>query len=98
MMPLNRITWMAIWGVAISVTLLGGSWNVSTSVPPSWKFDIQIPGSVVALYFGWFLGPVQIIMSPPVVCILTILINVGVYYALAKMILYFRGNMRPKGS
>jgi hypothetical protein len=97
-MRLNRITWTVIWGVAISVTLLGGSWHVPTSAPSDWKFDIQVPGSFVVLYFGWFIGPLQAIMSPPVVCILTVLINVGVYCALAKMILLFRESMLAKGA
>ena len=97
-MRLNRITWIAIWGIAIVVTLLGGSWKVPTSVPPSWKFNNQVPGSAVALYFGCFVGPFRTLMSPPVVCILTILINVGFDYALAKMILFFYGNLRSKGA
>jgi hypothetical protein len=96
-MRLNRIMWMANWGIAIIVTLLGGNWKVPTSVPPSWKFNIQVPGSVVVLYFEWFVGPFQILMSPPVVCILTILINVGVYYVLVKVILFFYRNLRSKG-
>ena len=79
----------ALWGVAIGVTAIGGSWHTPTAVPPNWKFNIQFPGAFVVLYAGWFLGPLQVMMSPIVVCALTILANVFVYYALLRMILFY---------
>ncbi|MGB6458745.1 MAG: hypothetical protein WBG02_02145 [Candidatus Acidiferrum sp.] len=79
----------ALWGIAIGVTAIGGSWHTPTAVPPNWKFDIQFPGVFVVLYAGWFLGSLQVMMSPIVVCALTILANAFVYYALARMILFF---------
>jgi hypothetical protein len=94
---LSRAIWVSIWVVAVLVTLIGGNWHVPTSVPANWKLDIQFPGIVVVLYAGWLLGPLQTIMSPPVVCILTILTNVLVYYFLARMALVFRALMK-KGS
>jgi hypothetical protein len=86
--------WISIWGIAIVVALLGGNWRDATSVPPSWKSDIQLPGILVVLYTGWLIGPFATMMTPPVICILTILTNVGVYYALVKMVLFFYGKVR----
>lgn len=87
---------MTICGAAIIVTLLGGTWQVPTSQVPDWKFNIQLPGSFVVLYLGWFLGPLQIFVTPPVACLLTILINVGVYYALVQTahFLFFKGESK----
>jgi len=48
----------------------------------------------VVLYTGWFIGPFATVMTPLVICILTILTNVGVYYALVKMTLFFYGKLR----
>jgi hypothetical protein len=80
MRSLNRLVWIAIWCLAIVVTLVGGSWSTPTSVPASWKVDIQSQEFSTFFYLGWFIGPLQVMMSPPVVCILTILINVVFYY------------------
>lgn len=88
-MSLSRRTWMTIWGIAIVVSAIGGTWRIPTSQSPSWKFNIQLPGSVVVLYIGWFIGPFQTIMSPLIVCMMTILINVFVYYVLVRFILFF---------
>jgi len=74
--------------------LIGGTWRVPTSVPANWKVDIQLPGIFVVLYAGWFMGPLQTMMSPPVVCVLTILTNAGVYYALLKVIFFIIGKLR----
>jgi hypothetical protein len=79
-----------LWGIAIGVTVIGGSSHSPTSVPPNWKFDIQLPGVFVVLNAGWFMGPLQVMMSSIVVCALTILANALVYYALMRMVLFFR--------
>jgi len=81
--------WIAIWALAIFVTLVGG--NPETS---SWKPGIQLPGSVVVLYFGWIIGPFGSIMTPLLVRILTILTNVLAYYMLAKILLFLRGKLK----
>jgi len=86
----SRAIWAVIWGVAIVVSLIGGSWHVPTSVPPNWKVDIQFPGLFLVLYMGWLMGPLQVMMSPSVVCVLTILTNVLFYYALVRGFLFFR--------
>jgi hypothetical protein len=85
----RKPTWVAIWAVAIFVTSIGG--NPETA---NWKPGIQLPGSFVVLYFGWFIGPFGTIMSPFVVGILTILTNVLAYYVLVKMILFVRGKLK----
>ncbi len=90
LLGLSGRTWTIIWMVAILVTLVGGTWTVPTSQPPDWKFNIQVPGSIVVLYVGWFVGRFQTLMSPPVMCILTILTNVSVYYILVKVFFSFR--------
>ena len=91
---LNRTVLVVIWCVAILVSVLGGSWRTPTSDDPQWKVDSQLPGSFVVLYLGWFLGPLQIIMSPPVVSVLTILTNALCYYSIVRGVLFFRGNRR----
>ena len=85
----RKFTWIAIWALAIFVTLVGG--NPETA---SWKPGIQLPGSVLALYFGWVIGPLGTIMTPLVVRILTILTNVLAYYVLVRIILYLQGKLK----
>jgi hypothetical protein len=89
-MRLSRSVLITIWGIAIFVTLISGDlWSVHTPETPDWKFNIQLPGSMMVLYLGWFIGPLQIFMSPLVVGILTILMNVGIYYAVVKTVFFF---------
>lgn len=80
--------------VATFVTVVSGDWSVSTSVAPRWKSDIQIPGNIVALYFGWAIGPLGILMSPLVVCILTILVNTLTYCVIFRTILLVRERLK----
>ena len=86
---MSKFVLAAIWAIAIGVTAIGGSWHTPTAVQTSWKFDIQLPGVFLVLYLGWFMGPLQAMMSPIAVCALTILANALVYYALARTILFF---------
>lgn len=90
----KRSILIAIWIVAITVTFIGGSWHLSTLVPPKWTVDIQLPGIFVVLYLGWFVGPFQVIMSPAVVCILTIITNAGFYYAIVRIVLVCRAKLK----
>jgi hypothetical protein len=85
----RRPMWIAIWGAAIFVTLIGG--NPETA---NWKPYIQIPGSFVVLYVGYFIGPLGSLFTPLVVRILTILTNVVVYYVLVVMTLFLRRKFR----
>jgi hypothetical protein len=68
-----------------------------TSTQPNWKYSIQLPGSVVVLYLGWFVGPFATVMTPPVACVLTIFINALAYYALVRTVLFFsqKSRLRP---
>jgi hypothetical protein len=87
---LSTPIWIAVWALAITVTLIGGD-----SVTPNWKPDIQLPGLYMVLLFGWLIGPFQTIMSPPIVGVLTILTNVAAYYLLVRIVLLFRGQLKP---
>ena len=87
---LGRPALLAIWCLAVTVTLVGGSWRIANSIFSNWKTDIQFPGSFVVLYLGWIIGPLQTIMSPPVVCVLTIATNGLCYYAVVRTVLFFR--------
>ena len=86
----GRSVWIAIWVLAIFVTLIGGS-----SETLNWKEYIQLPGSFLVLYLGWFMGPFGILFEMPlVVRILTVVTNVIAYYAFVKMIFFFRGKLK----
>ena len=91
---LSRPVLVGIWGFAILVTVVGGSWHIPTSDVPQWKFDIQFPGSFADLYLGWFIGPLQRMMSPPIVCVLTIMANTFCYYAIIRAVLFLAGALR----
>jgi hypothetical protein len=80
---LSTPIWIAVWAVAITGTLIGGS-----SGGAIWKAYIQLPGVYLVLLFGWLIGPFQTIMSPPIVGVLTILTNVAAYYLLVRIILF----------
>jgi len=89
-MRLSRSILITIWGIAILVTLLSGYfWSLPTPQTPDWKFNIQLPGIILVLYFQWLIGPLGTFITQPILCILTILTNVGVYYALVKTIFFF---------
>jgi hypothetical protein len=62
---LGRAAWIAIWVVAIIVTLVGGSWHDPTPATPNWKFNIQLPGIYVVLLIVWFMGPLLSMMTAP---------------------------------
>jgi hypothetical protein len=85
---LPKPIWIGIGAIAICVTLLGGNPDAV-----NWKAYIQLPGSFVVVYFGWFIGPLAIFMSPFVVDILTILINTATYYLVIRLFLFFRGKV-----
>lgn len=84
---LSRHMWLLVCGVAILVTAIGGTWRVATSLPPSWKTDIQMPGVLVVMYAGWAIGPFSALLTPTMTCVLTILVNVLVYSLVLKLML-----------
>jgi hypothetical protein len=51
-LTISKSIWITIWVVAILQTIIGG-----IAPPESWRFDIQLPGSVVALFLLQVLGP-----------------------------------------
>jgi hypothetical protein len=85
----RKLMWVAIWAVAITVTLIGGS-----SGGAIWRAYIQLPGIYLVLSFGFLLGPFGTIMSPLVVEVLTILTNVLAYFLLVKMVLFFVSKLK----
>jgi hypothetical protein len=80
--------------VATFVTVVGGDWSVFISAAPRWKTDIQIPKNIVVLYLGWVIGPFGILVSPLMVCILTILVNAVIYCAILRTILVVRERLK----
>ena len=90
---LNKPVLIASSVVAILATAVGGSWRISTSTPPNWKIYIQLPGYFVASSAGFFL-PLIFLSSPPVVSMLTILINASCYYALLRAALFIRRKLK----
>lgn len=69
--------------MATFVPVVGGTSNGSTPRCQV-ETDIQIPGNIVVRYLGWFIGPLGILMSPLVVRILPILIDVLTYCDLLR--------------
>ncbi len=55
-LTINKSIWIAIWIVAILQTTIGG-----IAPAESWRFDIQLPGSMVALFLLQVLGPLALI-------------------------------------
>ena len=90
-MSLSRPVWISICGVAILVTLIGGNPEAA-----NWKPYIQLPGSFLILYFGWFIGSFGTIMTPSIVRILTILTNIVAYYVLIRVSLFLRGKLKTE--
>ena len=88
-MSIPVAAWIAIWAVAITVTLIGG--NSGTEM---WRANVQLPGSFLVFLFGWLIGPFQTIMSPIVVSVLTILANAFAYYLLVRIVLFIRGKLK----
>jgi len=90
-MSLSVPIWIVIWAVAIFLTSIGG-------IPGSenWKPDIQLPGTYLVLLLGWFIGPLGTIMTPLVIRILTIFINVVVYYVLVRIAFFIRHRLKTR--
>ena len=89
---LNSLALIAC-SVAILVTVVGGSWQVSTTTPANWKIYIQLPDNFVA-YSATFFVPLRFLASPAGVCILTILINSSCYYALLRATVFMRRKLK----
>jgi hypothetical protein len=79
--------WITVWTVAILLTMLGG-----IAPTESWRFDIQLPGVMVALFLMWATGPFAMMFGASggvFVAAVTILTNGLVYAALTLLVLVF---------
>ena len=77
--------WIAVWTVAVLLTMLGG-----IAPTESWRFDIQLPGVMVALLLMSVTGPFALMFGASggiFVAAVTILTNGLVYAALILLVL-----------
>jgi hypothetical protein len=78
-----------LWGLAAAIAIIT-TW-VSLSQQghfSSWRFNAGMPGALVGLYVGWFLGPLE---SEKLVYFgVPFLINAATYYAILRVALAIR--------
>jgi hypothetical protein len=82
---ISRPTWIAVWTIAILLTVVGG-----ISPAESWRFDIQLPGIGLALLLMAVAGPFALMFGPSgrvFLVAVTILTNGFVYAALITLVL-----------
>jgi hypothetical protein len=75
--------------VSAVISASGCHWNDSLAAQSAWRFRMQLPGNIIALYLLWFLGPLGSIVGPISYCLLEMAVNAAVYYIFAVVILYF---------
>ena len=91
---INGSIWIAVWTLAILVTILGGG-----SPAESWRFDIQLPGIGLALLLMSATGPFALIFGGNgrvFLVAVTILTNGLVYAALITLALAVREAFKKK--
>jgi hypothetical protein len=84
-LKISRKIWITIWIVAVVLTMVGG-----IAPAESWKFDIQLPGVMVALLLMSVTGPLALMFGASgevFVAVVTILTNGLVYAALISLVL-----------
>jgi hypothetical protein len=83
-LKISRKIWITIWIVAVVLAMVGG-----IAPAESWKFDIQLPGVMVALLLMSVTGPLAMMFgaSGEFVAVVTILTNGLVYAALISLVL-----------
>jgi hypothetical protein len=85
---INRPTWIAVWTIAILLTVVGG-----ISPAESWRFAIQLPGIGLASFLMAVVGPFTLIFGAGggvFLAAVTILTNGLVYAALITLVLVVR--------
>jgi|HubBroStandDraft_3_1064219.scaffolds.fasta_scaffold43024_2 hypothetical protein len=85
---ISRPTWIAVWTIAILLTVVGG-----ISPAESWRFDIQLPGIGLALLLMAVAGPFALMFGASgrvFLVAVTILTNGFVYVALITLVLAVR--------
>jgi hypothetical protein len=91
---INGSIWIAVWTLAILVTVLGGG-----SPAESWRFDIQLPGIGLALLLMAVTGPFALIFGASgrvFLVAVTILTNGFVYAAFIILTLTVREAFKKK--
>ena len=91
---LTKSIWIAIIIAAILLTAVGG-----IAPADSWRFDIQLPGSAVALLLLWVLGPLAMTLGASggiFIGAVTILTNVAVYAGFVALTLLVRRMFRKE--
>jgi hypothetical protein len=84
-LKISRKIWITVWIMAILLTMVGG-----IAPAGSWKFDLQLPGVMVALLLMSVTGPFALMFGASggvFVAVVTILTNVLVYAALISLAL-----------
>ena|SRR5260370_40819526 len=84
-LKISRKSWIAVWAIAVLVTVMGG-----IAPAESWRFDIQLPGVMVALLLMSVIGPFALMFGANgevFVAVVTILTNGLVYAALISLFL-----------
>ena len=87
-LKISRPTWVAVWTIAILLTVVGG-----ISPAESWRFDIQLPGIGLALLLMAVAGPFTLMFGASgrvFLVAVTILTNGFVYAALITLVLAAR--------
>ena len=82
---ISRKIWITVWTTAVLLTIVGG-----IAPAESWRFDIQLPGIMVALFLMSVTGPFALLFGASggvFVAVVTILTNGLVYAALISLVL-----------
>ena len=96
----SRSALLIVCVISIVVTLVAGSWTINAGYPTTWKLYIQLPGSILVLFIVVLSQPIAIFLNPspdimpPLICILTILIDTSFYYGLIRVVLYIRRKLK----
>jgi hypothetical protein len=84
-LKISRKIWITVWAIAVLVTMVGG-----IAPAEAWRFDIQLPGVMVALFLMSVTGPFALLFGASggvFVAVVTILTNGLVYAALISLVL-----------
>ena len=84
----------ALSGIAAAIAIISTWLSLSQQQHfSSWRFDVGMPGSLLGLYVGWFLGPLE---SQRLVYFgVPFLINAATYYVILRAALGIK--KRQKG-
>lgn len=92
-LKISRKIWVTVWVIAVLVTMMGG-----ITPAQSWRFDIQLPGVMVALLLMSVTGPLALMFGANggiFVVVVTILTNGLVYAALISLVLVVLKASKP---